>query len=30
LIEFLIIALSVFIVIKFMNRLVRKREAEGA
>jgi large conductance mechanosensitive channel len=29
-IEFLIIALSVFIVIKFMNRLVRKREAEGA
>lgn len=29
-IEFLIVALSVFIVIKFMNRLLRKREAEGA
>lgn len=29
-IEFLIIALSVFVVIKFMNRLLRKREAEAA
>jgi large conductance mechanosensitive channel len=30
LIEFLIVALSVFVVIKFMNRLLRKREAEAA
>jgi len=29
-IEFLIVALSVFVVIKFMNRLLRKREAEAA
>lgn len=29
-IEFLIVALSVFTVIKFMNRLLRKREAEAA
>lgn len=28
--EFFIIALSVFVVIKFMNRLIRKREAEAA
>ncbi len=27
-IEFLIVALSLFMVVKFMNRLVRKREAE--
>ena len=29
-IEFLIVALSVFVVIKFMNRLLRKREAAEA
>ena len=29
-IEFLIVALSIFVVIKFMNRLLRKREAETA
>jgi len=29
-IEFLIIALSIFVVIKFMNRMLRKREAEAA
>lgn len=29
-IEFLIVALSVFVVIKFMNRLMRKREATEA
>lgn len=29
-IEFLIVALSVFVVIKFMNRLMRKREAAEA
>ena len=30
LIEFLIIAFSVFVIVKFMNRLIRKREAEAA
>jgi len=29
-IEFLIVALSVFVVVKFMNRLLRQREAAGA
>jgi len=29
-IEFLIVALSVFVVVKFMNRLMKKREAEAA
>ena len=29
-IEFLIVALSVFVVIKFMNRMLKQREAESA
>jgi large conductance mechanosensitive channel len=29
-IEFVIVALSIFIVIKFMNRMLRQREAETA
>ena len=29
-IEFVIVAFSVFVIIKFMNRLIRKREAEEA
>ena len=29
-IEFLIVAFSVFCIVKFMNRLIRKREAEAA
>jgi large conductance mechanosensitive channel len=29
-IEFLIVALSVFVIVKFMNRLIRKREAPKA
>jgi large conductance mechanosensitive channel len=29
-IEFVIVALSIFIVIKFMNRMLRRREAETA
>ncbi|MCC6679736.1 MAG: large conductance mechanosensitive channel protein MscL [Phycisphaeraceae bacterium] len=29
-IEFLIVACSVFVIVKFMNRLIRKREAEAA
>ena len=29
-IEFLIVAFSVFVIVKFMNRLIRKREAEEA
>ncbi len=28
-IEFLIVAFSVFVIVKFMNRLIRKREAEA-